>query len=430
MGTEGADGRPSKATRMEQLAEHLRALLEPDPRVFALWHGGSAAWGATDQYSDLDLQAVVEDGAVEEVFALVQKALSPVSVQWRMPEPAWHGYSQCFYQFEGLPEWSYLDLCLLEKSKLGRFDEIEHHGQPVVLFDKGSFCQVSRLDLRANQQEIEKRRIELRARHELFGHFCLKEVRRGDPLAAGLWFDRMLFDPLVELLRMRHCPERFSFGRRYLRRDLPAEVYDRLVALRQASMEDSVPEIRGWIRELLGASVAAVSSSSEHGFHKFNRPSIKLLSGIGVEGDAHAGKTVQHLSRVRKDPTQPNLRQVHLIHEELLDELRLQGFSVAPGELGENVTTRGLDLLGLPTGTRLALGSEAVVELTGLRNPCAQLDKFQPGLLKAVLERDEAGGLVRKSGVMAVVVRDGEVRPGDRVVVELPVAPHRSMEPV
>jgi MOSC domain-containing protein YiiM len=157
---------------------------------------------------------------------------------------------------------------------------------------------------------------------------------------------------------------------------------------------------------------------------------IRLLPGLGVEGDAHAGRTVQHRSRVARDPTQPNLRQVHLIHAELHEELRDAGFAVSAGEMGENVTTRGVDLLGLPTGTRLRLGEHAIVEVTGLRNPCAQLDTLQPGLMAAVLGRAAAGNLVRKAGVMAVVVAGGVVRPGDTVVIALPPPPHHPLTPV
>jgi MOSC domain-containing protein YiiM len=155
-----------------------------------------------------------------------------------------------------------------------------------------------------------------------------------------------------------------------------------------------------------------------------------LVAGLGVEGDAHLGRTVQHRSRVARDPTQPNLRQVHLIHGELHDELRALGFEVGPGDLGENVTTRGVDLLGLPAGTRLRLGDEAVVEVTGLRNPCAQLDRFQDGLLAAVLDRDGDGELVRKAGVMGVVVTGGAVRPGDPIAVEVPPPPRAALRPV
>lgn len=179
----------------------------------------------------------------------------------------------------------------------------------------------------------------------------------------------------------------------------------------------------------LGA-VAAVSRSAAHTMAKPNRESIRLLAGLGVEGDAHLGETVRHRSRVARDPSQPNLRQVHLIHAELHDELREAGFAVSPGEMGENVTTRGVDLLGLPAGARLRLGETAVVEVTGLRNPCAQLDGIQPGLMAATLARDAEGGLVRKAGIMAVVVAGGEVRPGDRIGVELPPEPHRRLEPV
>jgi len=180
----------------------------------------------------------------------------------------------------------------------------------------------------------------------------------------------------------------------------------------------------------VGGRVAAVSRSATHSLVKGNQDGIRLVAGLGVAGDAHAGTTVQHRSRVARDPSQPNLRQVHLIHAELLDELRGAGFTVAPGQMGENVTTRGVDLLGLPVGARLRLGDEAVVEITGLRNPCAQLEEIQRGLMAAVLDRDAEGRLVRKAGVMGVVVSGGTVRPGDAIAVELPVAPHRPLEPV
>lgn len=177
-------------------------------------------------------------------------------------------------------------------------------------------------------------------------------------------------------------------------------------------------------------TVTAVSRSGTHTMSKPNEDSIRLIEGLGVEGDAHLGVTVKHRSRVAKDPTVPNLRQVHLIHAELMDELRAQGFDMAPGEMGENVTTRGVDLLGLPTGTRLRLGVAAVVEVTGLRNPCRQLNELQPGLMAATLDRDAEGNLIRKAGIMAVVITGGEVRPGDAIAVDLPTAPHRKLEAV
>ena len=176
--------------------------------------------------------------------------------------------------------------------------------------------------------------------------------------------------------------------------------------------------------------VEAVHASLSHTMAKQSRPRIRLLAGLGVEGDAHMGETVKHRSRVRRDPAQPNLRQVHLIHGELHDELRAVGFLVAAGRMGENITTRDVDLLGLPAGTRLHIGDEAVVEVTGLRNPCDQLNGVQPGLMEAALDRDEHGELVRRAGVMGIVLADGEVRPGDSVWVELPPPPHRLLQPV
>jgi hypothetical protein len=166
--------------------------------------------------------------------------------------------------------------------------------------------------------------------------------------------------------------------------------------------------------------VEAVSCSGAYTMAKPNVDVIRLVAGHGVEGDVHAGTTVKHRSRMRRDPTAPNLRQVHLIHAELHDELRAGGFSVVAGQMGENVTTRGVDLLGLATGTRLQLGPSAVVEVTGLRNPCAQLDGIEPGLLDACVEREGAVVTVRRAGVMGVVVAGGPVRVGDAIVVVPP----------
>lgn len=177
-------------------------------------------------------------------------------------------------------------------------------------------------------------------------------------------------------------------------------------------------------------TVKAVSLSAVHKFSKAEQDGIRLLVGLGVEGDAHLGVTVQHRSRVARDPTQPNLRQVHLIHDELLDELLAAGFRARPGALGENITTRNIDLLALPQGAQLHIGVTAIVEVTGLRNPCSQLNDFQRGLMAAVMGRDEQGNLVRKAGVMGIVVAAGEVRAGDIIRIELPAQGCRRLEPV
>ena len=178
------------------------------------------------------------------------------------------------------------------------------------------------------------------------------------------------------------------------------------------------------------AHVVSVSRSSSHSFSKPEAGAITLLAGLGVEGDAHCGVTVQHRSRVALDPTQPNLRQVHLLHSELFDELAGKGFTLRPGSVGENVTTAGIALLALPVGTELWLGASAAVRLTGLRNPCVQLDRFQSGLMAAVLGRSAQGALVRKAGVMAIVLHGGPVRAGDTIRVVLPAGPQRALERV
>jgi MOSC domain-containing protein YiiM len=178
------------------------------------------------------------------------------------------------------------------------------------------------------------------------------------------------------------------------------------------------------------ATIVAVCRSDSHSFSKQSQSSIRLIAGLGVQDDAHQGVTVKHLSRVARDPSQPNLRQVHLIHSELHNELAAAGFEVHPGELGENVTTQGIRLLELPAGTRLRLGASAVVEVTGLRNPCVQIDRFRPGLLGEVVGRDDSGATWRKTGIMSVVITGGDVKPGDAIAVDLPPEPHRPLEVV
>ncbi|MBV9827549.1 MAG: MOSC domain-containing protein [Alphaproteobacteria bacterium] len=180
----------------------------------------------------------------------------------------------------------------------------------------------------------------------------------------------------------------------------------------------------------MGGTVVAVAQSATHSFSKPVGECIRLLAGLGVEGDAHLGATVQHRSRIAKFGHLPNLRQVHLMQAELLDELHAAGFAIKPGDMGENVTTQGLDLLGLPTATLLRLGDTAIIEVTGLRNPCRQLNDFRPGLMQATLDRDAAGNLIRKAGIMATVVTGGAVRAGDPITVTLPAGTHRPLEPV
>lgn len=177
-------------------------------------------------------------------------------------------------------------------------------------------------------------------------------------------------------------------------------------------------------------TVISVNKSETHSFSKYPCEKITLLKGLGVEGDAHMGKYVKHRSRVAKDPSQPNLRQVHLIHSELFDELKNRGFIINDGDIGENITTIGVELLRLPKDTILKIGPSAKIQVTGLRNPCSQLDALQKGLMKAVLDKDEDGNLIRKSGIMGIVIEGGEIEPGNRITVELPPHPHKALERV
>jgi MOSC domain-containing protein YiiM len=180
----------------------------------------------------------------------------------------------------------------------------------------------------------------------------------------------------------------------------------------------------------MSARVEAVHAGPYHKMSKPSQLSIRLLAGLGVAGDAHMGETVQHRSRVMRDASQPNLRQVHLMHAELLDELNTRGFNLSPGLLGENITTRGIDLLALPQGAQLRLGADAVIAITGLRNPCVQLDRLRPGLMAATLDKDARGGLIRKAGVMAIVRTSGDIWPGDAIHIALPPPPHTALRVV
>jgi len=178
----------------------------------------------------------------------------------------------------------------------------------------------------------------------------------------------------------------------------------------------------------MSATVIAVASDSGHNFSKITKPVITLVAGFGVQGDAHAGVTVKHRSRVAKDPMAPNLRQVHLIHTELFDEVGQKGFIVKPGQMGENITTQGVDLLGLPQGTILQIGSEVMIEITGLRNPCRQINGIQNGLMNEMVYKGEDGNLIRKSGVMSIVLKGGDVRAGDEIIVKRPDGAHKPLE--
>jgi len=176
--------------------------------------------------------------------------------------------------------------------------------------------------------------------------------------------------------------------------------------------------------------VISVSKSQKHTFNKYVNDKILLLEGLGVEGDAHMGEKVKHRSRVAKDPNQPNLRQVHLIHSELLDELKEKGFDVIAGQMGENITTKGIDLLNLPKDTLLSIGENAIIKVTGLRNPCKQINSIKTGLMAAVLDRDKEGNLIRKAGIMAIVIQGGEIGVGDKIIIQLPKEPHLKLAPV
>lgn len=178
------------------------------------------------------------------------------------------------------------------------------------------------------------------------------------------------------------------------------------------------------------AMVESVHRSESHDFTKATVEEVVLVAGVGIEGDAHAGATVQHVSRKKKDADRPNLRQVHLVSAELHEELVADGFDLDHGGFGENLVTRGIALGDLPVGTTLALGDDAIIVLTGLRDPCAQIDRHREGLRAAVAFDPGEGPKLFRDGAMAMVVRGGVVRTGDPIGVALPPEPHHPMRKV
>jgi MOSC domain len=176
----------------------------------------------------------------------------------------------------------------------------------------------------------------------------------------------------------------------------------------------------------LQGTVVAVAADRGHRFSKPTRDRIVLLEGHGVEGDAHAGPFVRHRYLARRRPRVPNLRQVHLIPSELFRSLSEAGFEVAAGDLGENITTTGLDLERMPLGTLIEFGLMAMIELTGLRTPCVLIDRFQAGLKRQVLSSDETGPPF-KCGVLGVVRSGGPVAAGDAARARLPSSRFRTL---
>ena len=176
--------------------------------------------------------------------------------------------------------------------------------------------------------------------------------------------------------------------------------------------------------------VVAVSLNPKHTFSKLPQLSIHLLAGLGVEGDAHCGSTVRHRYLVRRNPAAPNRTQVHLLEAEFLEALATDAPNFPafhPGDFGENILTRSIRLISLPLGTRLHLGPTAIVELTGLRSPCKQMNTLRPGLMKASFV---PGTRRHRAGVMAVVLEAGTLSAADTIHVELPPEPHIALRPV
>jgi predicted nucleotidyltransferase len=241
------------------MIDALVAALQPRADVNAAWLGGSDAFGRADELSDVDLCVDVADGSALAVLDAVEDALrtlSPIRARYDVPEPSWHGHAQRFYRLTDAPETLLLDVAAMERSNQRmRFSEREAHGEPVVLFDKIGVVRSTSLDAQQNAEAMRARRTALRAREAIFGGFPEKEAARGRATDALGFYHSMLLLPLVEALRMRWCPERWSFGLRYLDHDLPGDVAARLKDLAYPrDLEDlrhKAARARAWLAEEL-----------------------------------------------------------------------------------------------------------------------------------------------------------------------------------
>jgi len=243
----------------EKIIECIRQAVEPLPFVHAYVLSGSDAFGNADEYSDVDAQLNVDSEHVDETFAIVEQALeklSPISRKMIVPEPAWHGHSQRFYNLRDASEYHQVDLFIKHEGREPHFDEIEHHGWPVVIFDKQGTLKPRHMDAEELRKKLTERWPKVRERIEMFGYMVQKELNRGNPLAALHFYHGLVLNPLVEALRIKYRPFRHDWGIRYAHLDLPADVNARLQRLYFPVDADDLQlkyeEARVWFTELAG----------------------------------------------------------------------------------------------------------------------------------------------------------------------------------
>ncbi len=237
----------------------MHAALERAPEVLAAFLGGSDGTGRTDGLSDVDLVVVVEEGAVETAFAILHGALeelSPITHRWRLAEPTWHGNSQEFLALRDADPAHFIDVVVQEPSGGERFLEVERHGTPLVLFDRAGILDPVPLDRAALQARMDARLAILRERFPLFQTLVTRAVRRGFVAEAAVAYQDHTYRPLIELLRIRHCPDRFDYGARYLDRDLPPALRAEVEALALPRSLDEVEAFRSRAQALFDATLA------------------------------------------------------------------------------------------------------------------------------------------------------------------------------
>lgn len=210
----------------ERLIATIRSALESAEYCRALWLGGSDATNQTDALSDIDVQAIVRDDAVQQVFAQAEQALaglSPIARRYRVPEPSWHGHSQSFFVLRDCPPELMIDFTVVKSSSppSSRFLEVERHGHAKVLFDKDKLIAPVPLDRPKHEEKIRARFADLRDRVPMLAPLVIKAVRRENAPEAASMYHSIVLRGLVDMLRIVYCPDRFDFGLRYLRRDLP-----------------------------------------------------------------------------------------------------------------------------------------------------------------------------------------------------------------
>lgn len=248
----------------ERLLSTLKKFAQETPEVLAAWEQGSKAFGRADDLSDVDLSLVVRDTAALGVVQKVEERLAREGfvpdLRWEVPQPSWHGHWQAFYRFRGLPPLHLLDLAVIKASAKDWLCEPEVHGAASdVWVDREGLLKHRRLDRKAHAEALRRQLERVRVTAEIFHPFVEKELQRGRPVDALHFYNTLVVSRLVEALRMLHCPQRSTFGLRYLKNDLPATAAARIERLLYVPSPEKLPGLKAEAMTWLGETLATLA---------------------------------------------------------------------------------------------------------------------------------------------------------------------------